>query len=196
MKLYYSPTSPFVRKVVVTAMAAGLDAQITRVPTNPWLNPADLVQDNPLSKVPCLVTDDGVALFDSRVICEYLDSVGAGTMVPPAGPARWKALRQQAIGDGVLDAAILRRMDATRPAEDARTANMTRQAGLMAGALDVLEHESLTQHMDIGTLTIACALGFLDFRFAAEPWRQGRPGLAAWYTTFSARPELIATIPA
>lgn len=193
MKLYYSPTSPFVRKVVVTAIEAGLDAQITRIPTNPWQNPPELVHDNPLSKVPCLVTADGLALFDSPVICEYLDSVGGGTMVPPAGPARWRALRLQAIGDGLMDAAINRRMDMTRPAEDARTAVMTRQAGLVFNALNVLEQESLTQHMDIGAMTIACALGYLDFRFQDEPWRDGRPSLTSWYTIFATRPALVAT---
>lgn len=193
MKLYYSPTSPFVRKVVVTAIEAGLDAQITRIPTNPWQNPPELVHDNPLSKVPCLVTADGLALFDSPVICEYLDSVGGGTMVPPAGPARWRALRLQAIGDGLMDAAINRRMDMTRPAEDARTAVMTRQAGLVSNALNVLEQESLTQHMDIGAMTIACALGYLDFRFQDEPWRDGRPSLTSWYTIFATRPSLVAT---
>lgn len=193
MKLYYSPTSPFVRKVVVTAIEAGLDAQITRIPTNPWQNPHELVHDNPLSKVPCLVTVDGLALFDSSVICEYLDSVGGGTMVPPAGPARWKALRLQAIGDGLMDAAIIRRMDMTRPVEDARTAVMTRQAGLVTNALNVLEQEELAQHMDIGTMTIACALGYLDFRFQDEPWRDSRPRLTAWYATFATRPSLMAT---
>ena len=193
MKLYYSPTSPFVRKVVVTAIEAGLDAQITRIPTNPWQNPPELVHDNPLSKVPCLVTADGLALFDSPVICEYLDSVGGGTMVPPAGPARWRALRLQAIGDGLMDAAINRRMDMTRPAEDARTAVMTRQAGLVSNALNMLEQESLTQHMDIGAMTIACALGYLDFRFQDEPWRDGRPFLTSWYRIFATRPSLVAT---
>lgn len=193
MKLYYSPTSPFVRKVVVTAIEAGLDTQITRIPTNPWQNPPELVHDNPLSKVPCLVTDDGLALFDSSVICEYLDSAGGGTMVPPAGPTRWKALRLQAIGDGLMDAAVARRMDMTRPAEEARTAVMTRQAGLVSNALNVLEQESLAQHMDIGTMTVACALGYLDFRFQDEPWREGRPRLAGWYATFATRPSLVAT---
>lgn len=196
MKLYFSAASPFVRKVVVTALEAGLDAQITRVPTNPWLNPPELLHDNPLSKVPCLVTDDGLALFDSPVICEYLDSVGGGTMFPPAGPARWRALRQQAIADGLLDAGIIRRMDATRPAEDARAAIMARQAGLVTNALQVLEHEQLAQHMDIGALTIACALGWLDFRFAHEPWRDGRPRLTAWYDRFRSHPSLMATTPA
>ena len=193
MKLYYSATSPFVRKVVVTAIEAGLDGQVTRVPTNPWQNPADLVHDNPLSKVPCLVTDDGLALFDSPVICEYLDNVGGGTMVPPAGPARWKALRLQAIGDGLMDAAVVRRMETNRPAEDERTAVMTRQAGIMTNALNVLEQETLTQHMDIGTMTIACALGYLDFRFSDEPWQDGRPNLTAWYSIFATRPSLVAT---
>ena len=83
MKLFYSPTSPYVRKVMACAMAAGVQGQITKVPANPWDSPAELLAQNPLSKVPCLVTDDGVALFDSPVICEYLDSVGAGAVFPP-----------------------------------------------------------------------------------------------------------------
>ena len=196
MKLYYSPASPFVRKVVVTAMACGIEGQITRVPTNPWINPAELVHDNPLSKVPCLVTDDGLALFDSPVICEYLDQVSGGTIFPPAGPARWKALRLQAIADGLMDAAIVRRMEATRPDEEARNAVMTRQAGLVTNALDQLEAGPLAQHMDIGTLTVACALGYLDFRYAHEPFRDGRPRLSAWYEQFAQRPEIMATVPA
>lgn len=196
MKLYYSPTSPFVRKAVVVAMACGVEARITRVPTNPWLNPADLVQDNPLSKVPCLVTDDGMALFGSAVICEYLDHLdGGGTVYPPAGPGRWRVLRQQAIGDGLIDAGIVRRMEQARPEDEARATVIERQAGLVANALDVLEAETLAQHLDIGTITVACALGWLDFRYAAEPWRTGRPRLAAWYETFAQRPELTATAP-
>ena len=89
MRLFYSATSPYVRKVIVCALACGNWDQITRIETNPHASPADLLASNPLSKVPCLVTQDGFALFDSPVICEYLDAVGGGSLFPPPGPARW-----------------------------------------------------------------------------------------------------------
>lgn len=195
MKLYYSGASPYVRKVMACAIAGGVDGQITRVDTNPHVSPADLVGDNPLSKVPCLVTSDGLALFDSPVICEYLDSIGAANLFPLAGPARWRALKLQAIGDGIMDAAVARRMDSLRPAEDARTQFMDRQAAAVARALDVLEADTLANHLDIGTITVACALGYLDFRFAAEPWRPGRPALERWYAAMAEHPELSGTAP-
>ncbi len=195
MKLYYSATSPYVRKVVATAMACGLDAQIERIETNPHTSPAELVADNPLCKVPCLVTEDGLALFDSPVICEYLDSIGTGGLFPPAGAARWRALKLQAVGDGIMDAAVMRRMEQGRPAEAARTAFMDRQALAVTRALDLLEAEALTQHLDIGTLAVGCALGYLDLRFASEGWREKRPRLTAWFAAMMERPELRQTVP-
>ena len=139
MKLYYSAASPYVRKVLACAIAGGVDGQITRVDTNPHVSPPDLLRDNPLSKVPCLVTSDGLALFDSPVICEYLDSIGSANLFPPPGPARWRALKLQAIGDGIMDAAVARRMDQGRPQEAARDAFMARQAAAVERALDLLE---------------------------------------------------------
>ena len=121
MKLHYNVASPFVRKVMAVAIETGQDGRLE--PVTPTMTPikpdADLVQDNPLGKVPCLVTDDGAALYDSRVICEYLDSLHDGPkMFPPAGPARWRALRRQAEGDGIMDAAVLARYETfLRPKE-------------------------------------------------------------------------------
>ena len=117
MKLRYSPTSPYVRKVTVLAMETGLDQRIERLPTasspdNP--NP-ELGKENPLFKVPCLLTDDGLVLYDSPVICEYLDAQHGGRKWFPAGNARWVALRQMALADGILDAALLRRYELLRP---------------------------------------------------------------------------------
>ena len=151
--------------------------------------------DNPLSKVPCLVTSDGLALFDSPVICEYLDAVGAGSLFPPAGPLRWRALKLQAIGDGIMDAAVMRRMEMGRPAEEARTANMARQTAVVARSLDLLQAAPLADHLDIGTVTVACALGYLDLRFPDDAWREGRPALAAWYAAMEKRPEIADTAP-
>lgn len=194
MKLFYSPTSPYVRKVMAVAIATGADKRITKVHSNPHVSPADLVAMNPLSKVPCLVTDDGVAVFDSPVICEYLDAVGAGTLFP-AGAARWRVLKQQAIGDGILDASLIRRMEQGRVVDEDRTAVMARQQHVVARALDMLEADPPADHLDIGTITIACALGYLDFRFAHEPWRAAHPKLDVWYAKMALRPELAQTAP-
>lgn len=196
MKLFYSPTSPFVRKVMACAIARGIDGRIETIRCNPHESPPDLLQANPLSKVPCLVTDDGIALFDSPVICEYLDSIGgAPPMFPASGQARLRALKLQALGDGILDAAVLRRNEGGRPKEAARDAAMARQAAAVSRALDQLEADPPGAGLDIGTITIACALGYLDFRYAAEPWRTGRERLARWQQAIADQPPISRTAP-
>lgn len=196
MKLYYSPTSPYVRKVMACAIARGIEDRIHLIETNPHASPPDLLADNPLSKVPCLVTDDGVALFDSPVICEYLDSIGdALGLFPEHGAARWRVLKQQAMGDGILDAAVIRRMEQARPREAARDAVIARQKAVVDRTLDVIEADPPHSIVDIGAITIACALGYLDFRFAAEPWRETRPALAAWFAAFAREPGIARTVP-
>ncbi len=195
MKLFHSPASPYVRKVAACAIACGLENRITPVATNPWQSTPELLAQNPLSKVPCLVTEDGLALFDSPVICEYLDSIGDGSVFPPSGPARWRALKLQAIADGIMDAAILRRLDQARPVEEARNGAMARQQAAVTRGLDALEKEPPADHLDIGTISVACALGYLDFRFASEDWRPGRPKLAAWFAGMQERPEIAQTAP-
>ena len=195
MKLFYSPTSPYVRKVMVSAIAVGAEPIITKVPTNPHDSLPDLVAANPLSKVPCLVTNDGLALFDSPVICEYLDiSHGTGTLFPH-GAARWRALKFQAIGDGILDAAVPRRAAQTQPADDARIALVARYEQTVARALDTLEADPPADRLDIGAITVACALGYLDFRYPQEPWRPAHPKLAAWFEKMAQRPEITQTAP-
>lgn len=198
MKLRYSPTSPYVRKVVVTAAETGLADRIELVRTNPNDPKTDLPQDNPLGKVPALVTDEGETLFDSPVICEYLDGLHAGkNLFPLSGPARWKVLRQQALADGILDAAVLCLLESRRP-EALRSADWKeRQKGKIARALDAVEAEAddLTDEVTIGTVTLGCALGYLDFRFAQDDWRPGRPKLAAWYEGFAKRPSMVASVP-
>jgi len=158
---------------------------------------APLMEENPLSKIPTLILDDGTVLYDSPVICEYLDSLHKATkMFPAAGPARWKALRRQALGDGILDAAILTRYETgVRPKELQWGDWVDGQMRKVRGALDALEHENLNGPFDIGTLTIACALGYLDFRFPQEEWRKTRPKLAAWYAEIANRPSMKATMP-
>ncbi len=195
MKLFYSPTSPYVRKVMACAIARGIDGQLDLVTTNPHASPPELLACNPFSKVPCLVANDGVALFDSRVICEFLDTVGFVTPLFLQGGARIGALRMQAIGDGICDAAVLRRMEQGKPREDARAVQIERHRAAVERALDLLDAEPPGQHLDIGCIAVGCALGYLDFRFADEPWSVGRPALAAWAEAFMAQPCMVRTAP-
>ncbi len=197
MKLFYSPTSPFVRKVVACAIIRGIHPQISHIETNANNSPPELLAANPLSKVPCLLTEDGLALFDSPVICEYLDSIGdEPALFPRAGTAEsWHALKLQALGDGMMDAAVMRRGEQMRPCEAARDANMARQKVAVTRSLDMLERDPPHRQLDIGSVTIACALGYLDFRFAAEAWRTGRPRLEAWFGHIAAHPAIATTTP-
>ncbi|MFM7306317.1 MAG: glutathione S-transferase family protein [Alphaproteobacteria bacterium] len=196
MKLAYSPNSPYVRKCVVLAIQRGIDKQM-ELWTVGTTDPA-LVKVNPLSKVPTLVLDDGSALYDSPVICEYLDSVGDGPkMFPPPGPARWKALRQEALGDGILDATQPRRREIALPQDEGRQTYITLQQGKVKAALAVLEAEAdrLGMLTTIGEITIACALGYMDFRYPNEPWQPGHPKLEAWYAKVAAMPAMTRTVP-
>ncbi|MGE0717211.1 MAG: glutathione S-transferase N-terminal domain-containing protein [Alphaproteobacteria bacterium] len=200
MKLRYSATSPYVRKVVVLALETGLDGRIERIPTAaaPTKPSPEIAAVNPLAKVPSLTTDDGQHLYDSPVICEYLDSLHDGAKAfPPPGPIRWTALRQQALADGMLDASLLIRYEMARSADKQSEEWMAGQKRKVTQGLDALEAEAsrLGDAVTIGTITIGCTLGYLDFRFAADDWRKGRPNLAAWYEKFGARPSMQATQP-
>jgi len=201
MKLWYSPPSPFARKVRVAAIELGLAERIELVlmpvvPTEP--NPA-LIPENPLVKLPALEAEDGTALYDSRTICEYLDALaGGGRLFPPAGPARWDALRRQALGDGIMDAGILRRYELVLRPEALRWSDWLRgQQAKIDYALDAAERDAGRWQgaFDIGHVTLACALGWLDFRFADYDWRAKRAALGAWYAQAARRPSLAQTMP-
>ena len=193
MRLLHSPASPFARKVRACAVARGIDGQITLVATQG--EAADLAVVNPLGKLPCLITEDGVALYDSRVICEFLDTVGNVFPMFPEHGLRFRALRFQALGDGISDAAVLRRGETGRPSEPARDGVISVQRGKITRSLDVLETDPPSVHVDIGCLAVACALGYLDLRFAGDAWREGRPKLAAWFAAISEQPCLVQTAP-
>ena len=207
MKLRHSNTSPFVRKVMVAAYELGLDNRIERIPTAvaPTKRNDDVVRENPLVKIPALTTDDGLVIYDLPVICEYLDSLTSGAKLFPAdGKPRWLALRQQALGDGILDAAILGRYEALRPREFQWQEWTDAQLRKVRGALSALEMECEANELQdvpgenlpsIGQLTIGCALGYLDFRYASEVWRERHRRLAAWFETFAKRRSMQETIP-
>lgn len=201
MKLWYSPASPFARKVRVASIELGLHDRIelVDVAVSPAKPNAELARENPLIKVPALKSDDGALLYDSRVICEYLDALaGGGRLFPGQGAARWSALTRQALGDGIMDAGILRRYElALRPAE-------LRWADWLSGQQAKLDHalasadvqaDGWGEAVDIGHISIACALGWLDFRFPDAGWRAKRPTLARWLARIELRPSFVRTKP-
>ncbi len=199
MRLYYSPTSPYVRKVTALLIETGLEGRVERVPTNVWDPSSDIGRVNPLAKVPTLITDDGQVLVESVVICEYLDSLphGQPNLFPRESPARWAALSLHGIADGILDAGISRFLEMRRPEGERSYAWMERQSGKVQRGLDWLEAavDTWQDPPTIGHITVACLLAWLDFRFPGEDWRSDRTRLAAWYEVFAARPAMLATVP-
>jgi len=200
MQLLWSSRSPFVRKVMLVAHETHLASRIERVrtvvaPTKP--NP-EVMARNPLNKLPTLILDDGRALYDSRVICEYLDGLHDGLRLFPAEPAaRMEALRQQALGDGILDFLLLGLSERARPPEQQSAELKAALAVKFRTAFDALEHEAkegrLAGPLTIGHLAIAAVGGYADFRYAADDWRNGRPSLARWHAGFAARDSYTAT---
>lgn len=192
MKLFYSPSSPFARKVRMAAHELGLELELVSISpmTDPALRPL-----NPISQVPTLVRDDGDPLFDSPLICEYLDALGGGRLIPAAGPARWAALKTQAVADGVAELAVRRVMEARRPQGDGHADWMERWlTGVLAG-LDVLDGEGvLGDGFAIGEMAAAAAISYLDFRMPDLGWRETRPALSAWYAAQERRPAMQATV--
>jgi glutathione S-transferase len=199
MKLFYSATSPFVRKCLVSAWELGVRERLELVPAaaHPVNRDRSVVARNPLGKIPTLVTEDGV-LYDSRVICEYLNSLGDGHLLPKQGPGRWAVLVDQALADGIMDAAVLTRYEeAVRP-------ESLRWKDWIAGQLDKvscglaqieLRKNGLGDRVDLGTIALACALGYLDFRFESFGWRDKAPNTAVWFKGFSQRSSMLETRP-
>ena len=196
MRLYHSPTTPFGRKVMVLLLESGLADRVEVVtasgtPVAPGTMPVD---QNPLGKIPVLLRDDGVALYDSRVICRYLDDL-SGAGLYGTGDTLWQTLTLEATADGILDAAVLMVYEQRTRPEDKRLPDWVEgQWAKVARALDMLEHRSMSG-VDMGQLALACALAYLDFRHDARNWRQGHPRLAAWQAGLAARPSLQATRP-
>jgi glutathione S-transferase len=202
MKLLYAPTSPFVRKVMACAHLSALADRIQLLPSaaHPVRRDERIAVHNPLAKVPTLVLPDGQALYDSRVICEYIANVGGNDhLFPASGPRRWQALTQQSLGDGLLDAALLARYESTsRPAEWQWSAWREAQLVKVRAATAAIEAQApvlVQQDPTIGEITIGCALGYLDFRFPEIDWRAGHPGAARWFAAFCTLPAMQATAP-
>jgi len=198
LKLHWSPKSPYVRKVMICARELGLMDRLELVRSvAAMLKPnAQLMADNPLSKIPTLVRGDGLVLFDSVVICEYLNELAGGALFPAAGDDKWHALRWHAFGDGLLDALILWRNERERAVPlQALMASFEAKVRASLAQLDAEVQALAAAPFSIGTLTLACALGYLDYRFEAFGWREQAPRLAAWYAQLRERPSIRDTEP-
>lgn len=199
MRLFHSATSPFVRKVMVALHETGQLDAVTLIPaagtpTEPGTMPVD---HNPLGKVPALLLDDGRTLFDSRVICRYLDARAGGRLYP-AGEALWDGLALEAMADGMMEAAVLMVYESRLRPEAIRFAPWVEgQWAKIARALDMAEAAvpAPDAAFDMPRIALACALGYLDFRHAARDWRASRPRLAAWDAAVASRPSMMATRP-
>eukprot|EP00930_Biecheleria_cincta_P091522 TRINITY_DN81107_c0_g1_i1.p1 TRINITY_DN81107_c0_g1~~TRINITY_DN81107_c0_g1_i1.p1 ORF type:complete len:247 (-),score=44.15 TRINITY_DN81107_c0_g1_i1:137-829(-) len=201
LRLLGFPTSPFVRKVIVLLEETGVRDQVdVEMCINTPVKPnAELCAMNPLGKIPCLVTPDVGALYDSPVICEYLDALQSDPVrkcIPP-GKERWQALRRQALGDGVMDAVVMIRYEShMRPAEAGSWPDMLdAQRKKVIRSLDAMEVEAAAglDGVNIGTIAFACALGYLDIRLEELDWRLNRAALAKWYETFASRESMKKT---
>ncbi|MGX7706259.1 glutathione S-transferase family protein [Methylobacterium sp. Gmos1] len=200
MKLFYAKTSPFVRKVLVVAHELGLFERLELLPAaaHPINRDANIRAQNPLAQVPTLLLDDGTALADSRVICEYLDHLGKGGFFPAPGPARWAALTAQSTGDGLLDAALLCVYETRVRQEGERSpAWVGGQREKIVDALARIDATApgLGERVDIAAVTYGCALGYLDLRLPDLGWRERAPAAAQWYARFGERPSMQATRP-
>jgi len=193
MKILFSPTSPYVRKCLVTAHELGLDDQLQLLPSNahPVQRDPQIIAHNPLGKVPTFFTDDGLVLYDSRVICEYMNDRAGGSLFPASGTRRWETLTLQSLGDGMLDAGLLARYEDVARPEPLRWPEW--RAAQLDKSETALAHlnarpDLLAGRVDIGTITIACALWYLDLRFADMGWRSRYGAVARWFDEFGARP--------
>ncbi len=199
MKLYHSPTSPYVRKVMVLIAETGLKgietATVSGTPTAP---DASLIERNPLGKVPALERPDGPTLYDSRVICQFLNAQAEAGLYP-AAPRLWDTLTVEATADGILDAALLMVYESRiRPEEKRFSPWVEGQWAKVGRAISVLETrwiDHLYGPLDMGQIATACALGYLDFRHSSRNWRKGNPRLAEWEAGFAKRPSMLATVP-
>ena len=198
MKLHWSPKSPYVRKVMICLHELGLNDQVENVRSvAAMLKPnAQIMRDNPLSKIPTLTTANGIHLFDSVVICEYLNDLGHGSLFPKNGAEKWQALRWHALGDGLLDALILWRNEREREQPltaliDAFELKFHASLQLLTAEINELSQSSI----NIGTLTLGCALGYADYRFESLQWQSKYLELAQWYKQLSLRPSFQTTQP-
>ncbi|MFX0545339.1 glutathione S-transferase [Roseovarius sp. S1116L3] len=199
MKLLTGPTSPFARKVTVVLHELNMTGEVEMqvITTTPIKTDPEVAAANPLGKIPALIREEGSALYDSRVICRFLNAKGGGTLYPEAH--QWETLTLEATGDAIMDAGIAMIYEVRmRPEEKQWDGWIDAQWGKIEKAMDALENRwisHLTGPLDMGVISVACALSYLDFRQPDREWREARPMLAAWHGKFDQRTSMQATRP-
>ncbi|WP_375175965.1 glutathione S-transferase [Pseudooceanicola sp.] len=199
MKLFFSPASPFVRKVHVVMHECDLldRVELINTATTPIATDPALKASNPLGKLPALVREDGPTVYDSRVITRYLNAVADGPLYPEANI--WDVLTLEATGDGIMEAGVLMVYERrVRPEDKVFDDWIEAQWGKAMGAVQAVNDRwmgHLNGPVDAGQIAVGCALGYLDFRHGDRDWRASCPELAAWYAAFSERPSMAATAP-
>lgn len=197
MQLYMVGASPYARKVRAAAEQLGLSDRFEIIIANPHHRPPELVAKNPLSKIPTLVDADGHAHCDSYAICEYLDAqTDAFDLIPATGQPRQEVQFRHSLAHGIMECAVIRRLESLRATEKDRAAWMKRQSLTIGRVLDWFEVDaSLDGPSTLDRLTLGAALGFLDFRFPEDAWRENRPRLAKWFETYEQTPPMAKTRP-
>ncbi|MFT5487466.1 MAG: glutathione S-transferase [Paracoccaceae bacterium] len=197
MKLRWSPTSPFVRKVVVLMKEKGIEDLVEKEKPNPLNREDRAATPNPLGKIPCLLTDDDQPVFDSPVIMEYLDTVCDGPeMLPPTGEARWTTLRRQATADGMIDSMVACFVESLKKPERQSGGILAHNKAIVFNGIAALEQDAATfdDTIDVGTISVAVALSFADQTFPEDDWRADSPTLAVWFDAFDKRPSMTETV--
>lgn len=196
MKLIYSLTSPYARKVRILVIEKGLDAAIEHVIASPLAQPEKVIPANPLGKIPVLLTDVG-AIYDSPVICEYLDNLAGDPLLPASGANRWTILRVQALADGIMDAAFSIVMEQLRPEPERSSAWRERwRAAILRATADAnRDFPRLVDRFDLGQIAMAAALGYLAFRLPDIGWQTDSPSLATWWDETCQRASVLETMP-
>ncbi|HRE59960.1 MAG TPA: glutathione S-transferase N-terminal domain-containing protein [Micropepsaceae bacterium] len=196
--LYHSPTSPYARKCRVVLREKNLLAQVKEAVAQPLDEPHFVRGINPLGRIPCLITEDGMLIADSPVICDYLDQLGgAPFLAPQSGKEKWRVWTMHALADGIMDAALTLRMEQLRPKEYHYPPNRDRQADAIDRTLAFLEasYAEWSPGFDLGDIALGAALGYLDLRFADWGWRERTPRLASWWQAMAERPSFQLTKP-
>lgn len=197
MQLIYSATSPYARKVRMLVIEKGLADRVEVVVANLLLDPPELLTANPLAKVPALIVEPGFTLFDSPLLCAYLDGLAAPRLIPEAGPERWRVLRREALADGIVDAAVSSVMEGRRIDSQRSPEWLARWRGaILRGVVELdKEADALGARFDLGAIASAAALAYLDFRLPQIDWRAQAPGLSAWLEDVRSRESFAATVP-
>lgn len=198
MQLFVSPTSPYARKARIVLRERGLTGRVDEHFLNPHQDPAELLSTNPLGKIPTLVRDEGAPLYDSRVVCEWLDALAGGDgLIPAGGDSRWAVRHAEAHGDGILDLTVAIVMERSRPESEQSPGYMHRWREKIERAVAHTDdvRRTLPEGFNLGHIALAVTLSYLDLRLTDFDWRAAHPALAEWHAGVAERESMRETAP-